>query len=139
ELSLPSLDLEEAHTGREACPAVLGYSPAVAPPPDDWPAHRHVTGYWTGHDDAHCDDETLRAFVSDGEPPLYVGFGSMPHDPRIVAGMLHSVTRRAGGRSVYATGWADATRLPALPDTVFVTPHVSHRWLFPRALAAVHH
>ncbi|MEO0811406.1 MAG: glycosyltransferase, partial [Myxococcota bacterium] len=54
-------------------------SSAVLPRPADWPPHVHLTGYWF-LDEGHGwePDESLTDFLSAGDPPIYIGFGSMP-------------------------------------------------------------
>jgi UDP:flavonoid glycosyltransferase YjiC (YdhE family) len=140
-LGLPELDLRSAYRGREECPAVLGYSPAVFPPPSDWPIHRDVTGYWRLPHGAETIDPGLRRFVEDGTPPVYVGFGSMDYDPARLAPLLRAVVRETGVRLVYAAGWLkeDRVRAHEWPDDIFVTAGAPHGWLFPRVLGAVHH
>ena len=63
-------------------PTVVGVSPAVLPRPADWPAHIDVTGYWfLDTSTAAAPPPGLAAFLASGEPPVYVGFGSMStHD-----------------------------------------------------------
>jgi sterol 3beta-glucosyltransferase len=59
-------------------PVLYGFSSHVVPMPEDYPGHVHVTGYWfldepeTWHPPAELAD-----FLAAGEPPVYIGFGSM--------------------------------------------------------------
>lgn len=120
-------------------PTVYGYSPVVVPTPGDWPSDVHVTGYWTAPDDPSYEPPAaLAAFLAAGPPPVYVGFGSMPdRDARGLAESALTAARRAGGRVVLLSGWSG---LAAADDPdVLVVDDVSHRWLFPRVAAVVHH
>src|SRR5262249_36831040 len=89
-LGLVALDEDRAFREREDCAAILGYSPSVFPPPLDWPAHRTVSGYWALPDHREVPAD-LKAFVENGSPPLYVGFGSMNYQPARLAPLLLEV------------------------------------------------
>jgi UDP:flavonoid glycosyltransferase YjiC (YdhE family) len=77
------------HTARSykrlarATPVVYGFSRHVIPPPTDWEAHVQVAGYWfLDHAADYEPPASLAEFLAAGEPPVYVGFGSMAHrDP----------------------------------------------------------
>ena len=57
-------------------PILYGYSPAVIPPPADWGADVHVTGYWfLDPAEDWTPDAALADFLAAGPPPVYVGFG----------------------------------------------------------------
>ena len=120
---------------------LYGFSPAVLPRPADWNSHVHVTGYWFLEDDSDGwqPDETLRAFLADGAPPVYVGFGSMSSDrEEDLTGIVFSALRRCGLRGVLATGWGGLTAAQ-LPHDMLMLDWVPHDWLFPRTAAVIHH
>lgn len=116
------------------------YSSAVVPTPAEWPEQAHVTGSWFLDSEDHAPDAALAAFLDEGEPDLYIGFGSMAlgrasHEwSAAVAGAL----RRTGARAVVATGWGGLDA-DALPPTALPVHHVPHDWLFPWVRALVHH
>lgn len=116
---------------------LVGCSPHVVPPPADWGTSTIMTGYWflDGAGDwrppAH-----LAAFLEDGPPPVYVGFGSLGGwtSSEVVEAALAAL-ERSGKRGVFATG-----RVPSrVPDNVCVIESAPHEWLFPRLAAVVHH
>jgi UDP:flavonoid glycosyltransferase YjiC (YdhE family) len=124
-----------------ACAPLLGaYSSTVIPHPPDWPASVHITGYW--FDDAQSlwqPPAELEAFLSRGQPPVYVGFGSMAgRDPGHFTGIVLQALAQSGQRAVLATGWGGMNALRT-PEDVFVLDAAPHGWLFPRMAAAVHH
>ncbi|HUF26315.1 MAG TPA: glycosyltransferase, partial [Gemmatimonadaceae bacterium] len=81
----------------------------------------------------------LKRFLASGEPPVYVGFGSMAgRDPQRVTGIVIDALQSVGLRGVLATGWGGLTS-DGLPDTMFPLGDVPHDWLFPRMTAVVHH
>lgn len=81
----------------------------------------------------------LEAFLAAGEPPVYVGFGSMTDpDPEATTRCVLDAARRAGVRAVISQGWAGLGRA-ALPGDVIEVGPVCHASLFGRVLAVVHH
>ncbi len=98
-------------------PAICRLSPLTDRP-------YQLTGSWFD------DDET-------GPPPVVIGFGSMrgidarEWTRRVVEG----VGQR---RAVLQRGWANLGDVE-LPPNIFRAGAVSHRWLFPRASAVIHH
>ncbi len=121
-------------------PKLYHFSPHVFPKPPDWDEHIHVTGYWfldTPPDWQPPAD--LLAFLEDGPPPVYVGFGSMPNrDPGTATALVVEALRRAEKRGIVLT-YQDSFDASSLPDTVFAVESVPHDWLFPRMAAVVHH
>lgn len=120
--------------------AVLhAHGAAVLPRPVDWPERAHVTGYWRLRPPADYEPPAnLAAFLANGPPPVFVGFGSMTSiDPTALGRLVAAALRRAGVRGVVASGWAD---LDIASDANVITiPPVPYGWLFPRMAAVVHH
>jgi len=84
-------------------------------------------------------DPALQRFLDDGEPPVYVGFGSMPNsDPRRSTRRIVEALELCGRRGVILSGWAGLGE-EGLPSTVFLTHPTSHARLLPRVALAVHH
>lgn len=124
----------------ESAPLVGAYSSTVIPRPRDWPDKTHITGYLF-QDDLHTwiPSTELETFLSQGEPPLYIGFGSMSgrnteHFSRVVLDAL----AKSGQRGVLAKGWGGID-MKHVPDNVFLLESAPHKWLFPRMSAVVHH
>ncbi len=116
---------------------LAGLSPTLVPPPDDWPGTIRVTGAW--HlDQPEPHDAALEAFLDAGEPPVYVGFGSMvARNPEMISELVVTAARLGGRRLVLGSGW---TGLGAdLGDDVHVVGDTPHQHLFPRMAAVVHH
>jgi sterol 3beta-glucosyltransferase len=118
------------------------YSRHVVPVPSDFPPSAHVTGYWfLLHDPAWRPDARLVDFLAAGEPPVYVGFGSMGFgkgaDERRDAVLRALEANRL--RGIVATGWGGLTAGDAPSDDVLVVDAVPHDWLFDRVAAVVHH
>lgn len=120
-------------------PALFAVDPLFWPLPADWQVTAHQTGFWHFDDDTPLPDD-VRRFLDDGDPPVYVGFGSMPVKDRagrtraIVDGVVAS-----GRRALIAAGWAGLGTSGALPSSVMSIGHVSHGQLFPRCALVAHH
>ncbi len=133
-----SLPLQTA--GGAPIPILHGFSRYVVPRPDDWPVHAQVTGYWfTDQAAGWQPPPTLEAFLAAGEPPVYVGFGSMAgrHAQRVGETVVAALAE-AGKRGIVATGWG-GLKLGSALSHVLAVESVPHDWLFPRVAAVVHH
>jgi vancomycin aglycone glucosyltransferase len=96
------------------------------------------TGAWILPDEQPLSDE-LAAFLDAGEPPVYVGFGSMAmRGSPDLAGVAIAAARRHGRRIILGRGWADLARLDARDDYLLVG-EANHQALFRRVAAVVHH
>ncbi|MEU9124389.1 glycosyltransferase [Streptomyces sp. NPDC048506] len=96
------------------------------------------TGAWILPDDRPL-PEGLEAFLDAGEPPVYVGFGSMAaHAPKDIARVATEASRAHGRRVLLARGWADLAPIDEVDDC-FVVGEVNQQALFRRVAAVVHH
>lgn len=121
-------------------PHFLGYSPSVLPKPADWGPHVHVTGYWFMPPDKQWQPAPeLVAFLQQGPPPVYVGFGSVTlRNPAEFTRTIVSALEMAGQRGLLSRGWANLGG-STLPKTVMPINALPHEWLFPQLSAVVHH
>jgi UDP:flavonoid glycosyltransferase YjiC (YdhE family) len=123
-----------------ATPLLGAYSSRVIPHPPDWPESVQITGYW--FPDTHIKwqpPSQLEAFLDAGDPPVYVGFGSMSgRHPEQLATIVLEALAKSGQRGLLLTGWG-GMRAMSVPDRVFVIDAALHSWLFPRMAAVVHH
>ncbi|MCB8924141.1 MAG: glycosyltransferase family 1 protein [Ardenticatenaceae bacterium] len=124
----------------KATPMISAYSPHLIPHPPDWPDHLHITGYFFL--DSYADwqpSAELCAFLAAGEPPVYIGFGSMAgRNPEKLAQLTLDALALSGQRGLLLTGWG-GLQTASVPDNVFVLDAAPHAWLFPRMAAVVHH
>jgi vancomycin aglycone glucosyltransferase len=123
--------------------SVVAADPELAVVPEDISLVHPLTGALFLPDERPLPPR-LEAFLEAGEPPVYVGFGSMGdrHPERTSRAVIEAV-RAAGRRLVLSSGWAGfggaAERGEPLGDDVLVVGPVSHWLLFPRVAAIVHH
>lgn len=117
----------------------LAADPILAPWPQT-PGYDVVqTGAWTLPGERPLPDE-LEAFLDAGEPPVYVGFGSMPvHVLKGTAEAVASAVRAQGRRLLVSRGWADLGLIDTDDHDCFAVGETDHRALFGRVAAVVHH
>lgn len=94
------------------------------------------TGAWILRDERPLPDELL-AFLDAGEPPVYVGLGSLPA-PKDFARMAVDVLRAQGRRVLMSRGWAELALVDEHEDC-FIIGEVNQQALFPRVAAVIHH
>lgn len=125
---------------RDGMPALYAYSPLVVPKPPDWPAAAHVTGFWfLDTPVGYAPPPELADFLAAGEPPVYIGFGSMnTRDPRQTGELALRALALSGRRGILMRGWGGLDA-GALPPEVLLINEVPHAWLFPQLAAVVHH
>ncbi|MFD5058388.1 glycosyltransferase [Streptomyces sp. NPDC058394] len=123
---------------------VIGDRPWLATDPtlDPWQKTPDLdvvqTGAWILPDERPLPDD-LEAFLQAGEPPVYVGFGSMPmRASKDVAQVAIEAVRAQGRRVLTSRGWADLALIDD-QDDCFVVGEVNQQALFGRVAAVVHH
>ncbi|HXC64259.1 MAG TPA: glycosyltransferase [bacterium] len=133
---------------RRGAPLLGAYSPTLLPPPPGWdPRLRPVTGAWRLPREAaqalpgDHQDPGFAAWLEDGPPPLFMGFGSMPAagagDLVELAGDLAEALDL---RVVLGAGWSDVDAANCdLPENVAIAGDCDHAWLFERCCGVVHH
>ncbi|MBT0566870.1 glycosyltransferase family 1 protein [Williamsia sp. CHRR-6] len=128
-------------------PTIGAYDPALFPGLDtEWGRRRPLTGFLTPDATLRArlgdagDDTALEDWLSDGDAPLYVGFGSMTlPDPDAMATAVLRTAAALGVRLLVAAGWSGFLSDVSDDDTVIVRPTVDHARVLPRCLAAIHH
>ncbi len=94
------------------------------------------TGAWVLADDVPLSAD-VNAFLEGGEPPILVGFGSMPAAGDM-SRRLVGAARAVGRRIIVSRGWADLDLIDDTPDCIAIGD-VSYDLLFPQVAAVVHH
>jgi vancomycin aglycone glucosyltransferase len=135
-VGLPPIDDARDH--------VFTKQPFLASDPVLWPWRKTElcdavqTGAWLLPDTRPLPAE-LMAFIAAGEPPIYVGFGSMfVPSAREAASVALEAIRAQGRRAIVLRGWAELT-LDDDQSDCFITGDVNQQALFPLMAAIVHH
>ncbi len=134
-----SLDLPPARRQRSPAATLYAYSPRVVPRPADWGSDILVSGYWFLDAPSWAPDPDLAAFLTAGEPPIYIGFGSMPgRDPQQLTQLCVEALARCGKRGVLATGGGALAHTASTP-LVRAIAEAPHHQLFSYVGATIHH
>lgn len=121
-------------------PVLHSFSNHVVPRPNDWPEDAYVTGYWFLNRLNEWEPSAeLKAFLEEGQAPIYVGFGSMAgRNPQRLTRIVIEALKQTNMRGIVASGWGGLA-VDGLPDTIFKIDNTPHDWLFPHMAAVVHH
>ncbi len=121
-------------------PVLHAYSASVVPRPVDWPAHVEVTGWLLPEPSSDPLPEPVERFLDAGEPPVYIGFGSMPlGDPERMGALLLRTLTRTGNRAIVSgSGLRSAAALHEA-NSVLMVDDIDHDRLFQRVAAVIHH
>jgi vancomycin aglycone glucosyltransferase len=128
--------VEDVHRHVTTAHPWLAADPTLGPWPDPNDGSVFRTGAWILRDDRPLGDE-LEAFLDDGDPPVYFGFGSVRAPENSSRTMIESA-RAAGRRAIVSRGWADLALVDGAPDCLSIG-EVNQQALFTRVAAVVHH
>jgi sterol 3beta-glucosyltransferase len=118
-------------------PMLYGVSPSLLPRPRDYPSNVYMCGQWVPPAPEWSPPRDLAEFLAAGEPPLYLGFGSMAG--LVQPGLLKELIGALEGRRVlFYPGWSKAGP-SELPSSFFVVRDTPHSWLFPQTSVVIHH
>ncbi|KAH7082174.1 hypothetical protein FB567DRAFT_99881 [Paraphoma chrysanthemicola] len=143
-----SLHLEEVSTlwapgqlYRLKVPYTYMWSPSLIPKPKDWGPEIDVTGFvFLDLASSYTPPDDLKAFLDKGDPPIYIGFGSIVvDDPDAFTKMIFEAVKTVGCRALVSKGWGGFGSNADCPDNIFMLENTPHDWLFPRCSAVVHH
>ncbi|MTH55282.1 glycosyltransferase [Bacillus mangrovi] len=121
-------------------PTITSLSSGVFPVPADWPEHVHAFGYWFIEDQSdYKPSRKVEEFLKGGEPPIYIGFGSVGDKTNAAEAtdMVVKALKRNGMRGIINAGGGMEER-ESTKDILYVKS-VPHEWLFPQLSAVVHH
>jgi UDP:flavonoid glycosyltransferase YjiC (YdhE family) len=83
----------------------------------------------------------LDIFLKAGDPPVYIGFGSIVVDnPAKLTKIIFDAIRQTGQRALISKGWANIGKGDAeIPENIFLLDKCPHGWLFQHISCVVHH
>lgn len=122
------------------------FSPTLAPGIRDYGERRPIIGNLSPDPDLRASlgegivDPDLDSWLAAGDPPAFLGFGSMPvTDPGAALEMIERVTGNLGLRALVGAGWSHMTASTSDGDRVRVAGSINHDLVLPRCRVAVHH
>ncbi|CAI7581566.1 unnamed protein product [Penicillium bialowiezense] len=120
-------------------PFTYCWSPTLMPKPADWPGHLDVCGFFFRSPPDFNPPADLDAFLKNGPPPVYIGFGSIViEDPPAMTATLVNAVKAWGGRAIISRGWSNLGEAES-SDQIFYLGDCPHEWLFQKVSAVVHH
>lgn len=121
---------------------LIAVSQAICEPKEDWPEYYRVCGFLNMPDLFSEGDmlDELDAFLSKGEAPVYMTFGSVMTGSNLnnTLALLIDAANKASVRAIIQMpGWKDSGLIPT--DKLYFVDSSPHRAVFPRCKAVVHH
>lgn len=114
----------------------LAADPTLGPWPDPADDRVFQPGAWILQDERPLSSDLL-AFIENGEPPIYFGFGST-RAPQDAGQSMLQAARALRRRAIVSQGWFDASLVDNEADCLSIG-EVNVHALFPRVAAVVHH
>ncbi|RMJ27243.1 hypothetical protein PHISP_01895 [Aspergillus sp. HF37] len=119
-------------------PFTYCWSPALVPKPPDWDSHIDVCGFFFREAPSYEAPQELLDFIHAGDPPIYIGFGSVVvEDPENMLSIFLQAVEMAGVRAIISRGWSNFESQGT--SNAFLVGDCPHEWLFQRVAAVVHH
>jgi 2-polyprenyl-3-methyl-5-hydroxy-6-metoxy-1,4-benzoquinol methylase len=119
-------------------PPLLAVDELLMPPDHRWQGQYPYANFLYFDDPSTLDPE-LEAWLAEGAPPVFVGFGSMSGAGTArIGNLVIEAVKATGLRCVVGAGWAGLGE-GVLPPGWRVVRDVPHALLFPRTAVVVHH
>jgi len=127
------------------------WSPSFVPKPDDWPEQCEVVGTFTQFKKGESKKVTLSKedaeklsglieWIESGQPPVFVGFGSMViKDTERFSNAIMTAAKTLGTRIVVQSSWSKLDVSGGEDNLCHNVGPVSHDWLLPQCCAVIHH
>ncbi|XP_015570476.1 sterol 3-beta-glucosyltransferase UGT80A2 isoform X2 [Ricinus communis] len=132
-------------SGNYSSPPDLPYgyiwSPHLVPKPKDWGPKIDVVGFcFLNLASNYEPPDLLVKWLEGGDPPIYIGFGSLPlQEPEKMTQIIVRALEITGQRGIINKGWGGLGDLAEPKDFVYILDNCPHDWLFSRCKAVVHH
>ena len=126
---------------RQKVPYTYMWSPGLIPKPEDWGPEIDIAGFvFLDLASSFEPPNELEDFLNSGQPPVYIGFGSIVvDDSDKFTSLIFKAIEKAGVRALVSKGWGGLGDEGHIPDHVYMLENTPHDWLFPRVSAVVHH
>nr|AWW17242.1 steroidal glycosyltransferase [Ornithogalum saundersiae] len=117
------------------------WSPHLVPKPKDWGPKIDVVGFcFLDLASNYEPSEDLVKWLQAGEPPIYVGFGSLPvQEPEKMTQIIVEALESTKQRGIINKGWGGLGNLAEPKESIYLLDNVPHDWLFLQCKAVVHH
>ena len=133
---------KEATKHSKKFPILYLYSKHILPGFTDFDGNCIITGpLFLESKDDYSPPQYLVDFITKGEPPIYIGFGSTkPKNSAKITYILIEALKKTKQRGILNLGLGSLVKLGPLPDNIMIIEdYIPHDWLFPRMRAIIHH
>lgn len=117
-------------------------SPALLPKPRDWNSEIDICGFSVLPSKSdYRPPREIEDFLKAGQPPIYVGFGSIVvDDPIRLTNIVYEAITSAGQRAIVSKGWGNlGVDEVKVPSHILMVGSVPHDWLFQKVSCVIHH
>ncbi|KAL0403410.1 UNVERIFIED_CONTAM: Sterol 3-beta-glucosyltransferase UGT80A2 [Sesamum radiatum] len=137
----PVTYLSGSYSSPPHVPYAYIWSPHLVPKPKDWGPNIDVVGFcFLDLASNYVPPDSLVQWLKNGEPPIYIGFGSLPvEEPERMTQIIVQALEITGQRGIINKGWGGLGNLAEPKDFVYLLDNCPHDWLFTRCAAVVHH
>jgi sterol 3beta-glucosyltransferase len=120
-------------------PILCAWSPSLLPPPSDWPAAVHITGWYFFASNRHYSPSSeLKMFLESVETPICVSFGSMVNRDAVkVDRIVRQSLAQTGNRGIILSGWSGVKHEPS--ENILYLDAVPHDWLLLHCKMIIQH
>lgn len=117
------------------------WSPELVAKPSDWGPEIDIAGFvFLELASLFKPPDSLVEFLNAGEPPVYIGFGSIVvDDPDKFTSLIFEAVQKSGVRALVSKGWGGLGDEGNTPENIYMLENTPHDWLFPHVSAVVHH
>lgn len=119
-----------------------GYSELLFAHSTQWANNIYTTGSWIIDTEPNfVPPIELDNFITNGEAPIYIGFGSMKdlNSFNKTLAIIMEALAITKQRAVVGLGWTTNNYKEKLPDNIILVESVAHTWLFPKMKIVIHH
>jgi UDP:flavonoid glycosyltransferase YjiC (YdhE family) len=115
---------------------------ALISQPKDWPSNTHVTGFLNlpvkNPIPEYYDSlpEGFETWLSNGDKPIFIGFGSIPIPDQALIYQLIESLLKANERVVFILGWSTINDIAPHPNLVLIKS-IDYNWLLPYCKLAI--
>jgi sterol 3beta-glucosyltransferase len=123
-------------------PILNGFSELLFSHSKNWGKNIYTTGSWLIETEKDfTPPAALVQFIEKGEPPVYIGFGSMKDVDSftVTFKMIAIALAITKQRAVVALGWSNLYYTEPIPENIFLIESIPHSWLFPKMKMVIHH
>jgi len=123
-------------------PVINAYSPLIFQPAQEWKNNVQTVGSLIIENEVNfTPSKELEDFIKNGEPPIFIGFGSMKDINSFTKTfeIISEAVSKTKQRAVIGLGWTKNSFNGTVPENIFLIENLPFSWLFPQMKLVIHH